>query len=137
MMLFFKHFFAVLLFCAFSANGFAQVYRYKAVSFSIMEKNAKNQWSNWKAFEPSTSVITLDGSKDRIVIGSQDIQLFKILNYGKKVSNKNTDTIVLNCLDNDNGNVSIVIVTHKNEDDRMQFYIIYDDVKYVYNVYKV
>lgn len=137
MMITFKHFFVALLFCAFSATGFSQVYRYKAVSFSIMEKNAKNQWSNWKAFEPFTSVITLDGKKDRIVIGTQDIQLFKIVNYGKKVSNKNTDTIVLNCLDNDNGNVSIVIVTHKNEDDRMQFYVIYDDVKYVYNVYKV
>lgn len=133
----FKHFFAGIFFCAFSINGFTQVYRYKAVSFSIMEKNAKNQWSNWKAFETSTTVITLDGSKDRIVIGSQEIQLFKIVNYGKKVSNINTDTIVLNCLDNDNGSVSIVIVTHKNEDYRMQFYIIYDDVKYVYNVYKV
>jgi len=115
----------------------AQIYRYKATSFSVMEKTSKNQWSEWKAFEPSTTIITLDGKKDRIVIGSKEIQLFKILNYGKKTSNKNTDTIVLNCIDNDNGDATIIIVTHKNEDDRMQFYIVYQDVKMVYNVYKV
>lgn len=136
-MFIFKHFFALLLFCAFSTNGFAQLYLYKAVSFSVMEKDTKNQWSDWKAFEPSTTLIILDRNKHQIEIGSQDIQLFKIMRYGKKVSNTNTDTSVLNCLDIDNTNISIVIITHKNEDNRMQFYIIYDDVKYVYNVYKV
>ena len=127
----------ILIFCFFCNKSVAQVYRYKAVSFSVMEKTSKDTWGEWTAFEPATTVISIDGKKDRVVVGSQEIQLFKIMNYGDKISNKNTDTIVLNCIDNDGGDVTILIITHKNEEDRMQFYINYQDVKMVYNVYKV
>ncbi len=115
----------------------AQVYRYKATSFSILEKDAKGKWLNWSEFEPSTVIITLDGKKDRVVVASQEIQLYNIMNYGDKEIINGVETIALNCIDNERGDATILFVTKPKEDNRMQIYINYNDVKIVYNVYKV
>ena len=120
----------------FGLTANAQLLRYKATSFSVMEKTAKDQWADWSAFEPSTVVIAFDSKKNRIVINSQEIQLFKILTFSDPIETKTTSTLILNCVDNDGGGCKIIIVTHKNEDERLQFYVNYDDVRMVYNVYK-
>lgn len=126
----------ITLLCFITLNLSAQILRYKATSFSVMEKIAKNKWGEWSDFEPSTVVIAVDSNKSRIIFNSQEIQLFKIMSFGEPIKSKNSETLVLNCLDNDRGSCSIIIITHKNEDDRVQFYINYDDLKMVYNVYK-
>jgi hypothetical protein len=113
----------------------AQTYRFKADSFSIIEKNANGKWGKWADFTNTPVVITLDGKKDRIVVNSKEIQIYNILAYGEKVVEKNQETIPMKCADNSGGLCTILIVTKKNEDNRKQFYINYDDVKIVYNVY--
>jgi hypothetical protein len=112
----------------------AQVYDFKATSYSVSEKNNKGKWSDWSNFVDSTVIITLDGKKDRVVVGSSEIQLYKILSYGEKIVTKNDETIPLKCVDNDGNPCSILIVTRKNQDNRKQFYINFDDVKFVYNL---
>lgn len=113
----------------------AQVYRFKADSFSIVEKNANGKWGKWTDFNNTPVVITLDGKKSRLVVNSQEIQLYTILSYGEKLVEKNQETIPMKCVDNAGGACTILIVTKKNEGNRKQFYINYDDVKIVYNVY--
>ena len=39
------------------------------------------------------------------------------------------------CEDNNGAPCMIMIITRKNEDNRMQFYINYQDLKMVYNIY--
>ena len=112
----------------------AQVYRFKADSFSIIEKNTNGKWGKWSDVNKIPVVITLDGTKDRIVINSQEIQIYNILAYGEKVVEKNKETIPMKCADNSGGLCTIFIVTRINEGNRKQFYINYDDVKIVYNV---
>ena len=120
----------------FSAQDIAaQIYRFKADSFSIIEKNANGKWGKWTDFNNTPVAITLDGKKDRIVVNSQEIQLYNILAYGEKIVEKNKETIPMKCADNNGGLCTILIVTKKNENNRKQFYINYDDVKIVYNVY--
>ncbi len=113
----------------------AQVYKFKASSYSTMEKDDKGKWGKWSPFKESTVVITLDGKKDRIVIASQEIQLFQIVTYGKKISNEFDDIVPFECTDLNGGDCSIQIVTRKNQDNRKQIYVNYNDVKFVYNVY--
>jgi hypothetical protein len=113
----------------------AQTYWFKADSFSLIEKNANGKWGNWTDFNQSPVVISLDGTKDRIVVNSQEIQIYTILAYGEKVVEKGKETIPMKCADNSGGLCTILIVTKKNEDNRKQIYINYDDVKIVYNVY--
>ena len=113
----------------------AQEYRFKADSFSVLEKNANGKWGKWTAFDKTPVIITLDGKKDRIVVNSKEIQLYSILAYGEKIVDKNQETIPMKCADNNGGLCTILIITKKNESNRKQFYINYDDVKIVYNVY--
>lgn len=117
-------------------GSFSQVYKFKASGFSIIEKNEAGKWGEWSEFENSALIITLDGKKDRVVVASQEIQLYKILSYGQKISTAFDDTIPLNCTDNAGGSCTILIVTRKNQNNRKQFYINYEDVKIVYNVYE-
>jgi hypothetical protein len=113
----------------------AQVYRFKTSSVSIMEKDAKGKWGEWSDFKKAELIITLDGSKDRIIVNTREMQLYKILSYGQKIETEFDETVPFDCEDNNGGPCSIMIVTRKNQDNRMQIYINYNDVKMVYNVY--
>ncbi|MBY0486803.1 MAG: hypothetical protein K2P85_06420 [Flavobacteriaceae bacterium] len=113
----------------------AQVYRFKTSSLSVMDKNDKGAWNKWSEFKKAEIVITLDGNKDRFIVNSKDLQLYKIQSYLEKVSTEDDDTVGFNCIDNDGAKCVILIVTRKKENNRMQFYINYTDLKMVYNIY--
>ncbi len=101
-----------------------------------MDKNDKGAWNKWSDFKKAEIIITLDGKKDRFIVNSRDLQLYTIDSYMEKVSTENDDTIGFNCTDNDGAKCVILIVTRKKEDNRMQFYINYTDLKMVYNIDK-
>lgn len=102
---------------------------------SVMDKNEKGAWNNWSDFKKADIIITLDGNKDRFIVNSKELQLYKIDAYLEKISNENDDTLGFNCTDNEGEKCVILIVTRKKEDNRMQFYINYTDLKMVYNIY--
>ena len=113
----------------------AQVYRFKTSSLSVMDKNDKGAWNKWSEFKKAEILITLDGNKDRFIVNSKELQLYKIESYLEKVSTENDDTVGFNCTDNDGAKCVILIVTRKKEKNRMQFDINYTDLKMVYNIY--
>lgn len=125
----------VCLFLSFSHGALAQVYRFKTSSVSVMEKDSKGNWGNWSDFKKAEMIISLDGKKDRIIVNSRELQLYKIVSYGETVENEFDKTVPFECVDNDGGACTVLIVTRKNQDNRMQFYINYNDVKMVYNIY--
>lgn len=130
------HTFFICIALAFGSSRVnAQVYTFKATSFSLMEKDDTGKWGKWSDFKESTVVITLDGNKDRLVIGSKEPQVYKIMNYGQKVSTEFEDTIPLNCMALDGGACTIFIITRVNQGNRKQIYVNFEDVKIVYNIY--
>lgn len=130
-----------LFICLFLSFGVqqssAQVYRFKTSSLSVMKKDDKGKWGKWSEFGKAELIITLDGTKNRIVVNSIELQLFNIITYGEKVSTEYDDTLTFECVDNDGGSCTIMIVTRKNQNNRMQFYINYNDVRMVYNIYNL
>ncbi|MFY7665559.1 hypothetical protein [Flavobacterium sp.] len=113
----------------------AQVYRFKATSFSITERLDNDSWSDWTPFEESTVVITLDGKKERITIASKEIQVFEIMEYAEKIETDEDIIIGFRCANLDGAQVEIDIITRKKQNNRKQIYVNYSDVRYVYNVY--
>lgn len=101
----------------------------------MIEKKDNGNWGEWSKFQNSTVIITLDGKNDKITVNSQEVQYYKILAYGEKVITNDDETIPLKCADLNGNLCTILIVTRKNQDNRKQFYINYQDVKIVYNVY--
>lgn len=125
----------VSFFVLFAFSSQAQVYRFKASSFSVLEKQQNGKWGKWSEATPSNIVITLDGNKDRIIIDSSEQQLFRIDAYREKISSDTDDIVSFDCRDNDGSLCTIQIVTRKNQDNRKQIYVNYHDVKFVYNIY--
>lgn len=125
----------ILFFALGSLPSQAQVYRFKASSFSVLEKQQNGKWGNWSEATQSNIVITLDGDKDRIIIDSSEQQLFRIEAYREKISNDTDDIVSFDCKDNDGSLCTIQIITRKNQGNRKQIYVNYHDVKFVYNIY--
>lgn len=128
---------AALLFfiCLGTQQSFAQKYKFKTSSYSVMEKNAKGDWGKWSDFKDTSLIITLDGDRDRIVVNSTQTQLYNIEVYGKTIENETDKTVTFNCIDNSGNRCIIEIITRKKQGNRIQFYINYPDLKIVYNIY--
>ena len=116
-------------------NSAAQTLKFKTSSVSITEKGETGKWSAWSEFVKADLVITIDGKKNRIVVNSPEIQVFTILAYGDKSENATDKVVPFECIDNNGSKCTIFVITKKKEDNRMQFYINYSEVKFVYNIY--
>jgi hypothetical protein len=125
----------LFFFLAVTQQTFAQKYRFKTSSYSVMEKNAKGGWGKWSDFKDTSLIITLDGDKNRIVVNSAQTQLYNIEVYGKTIENETDKTVTFNCIDNSGDRCVIEIITRKKQGNRIQFYINYPDLKIVYNIY--
>lgn len=126
----------VFLLGVFSQKSFSQPIRFKTSSVSVANKNEKTKkWSNWTDFKEAKLVISIDGKKNLIVVNSSEIQVFRILEYAEKIENDDSIIVPFECRDNFGSKCQILVITKKNEDNRMQFYINYQDVKFVYNIY--
>lgn len=112
----------------------AQTYKFLTTGFSVKEKDSKGSWSKWSDLQPTSIIVTLDTDKARIVIYSQEIQLFDILKYEETEENENDLTYNFTCTDNDGMPFTISIITRKKQDNRKQLYITQKDVIVVYNI---
>lgn len=130
-----KAFYLFVFIAFFGLSSQAQTLTFKTSSVSVTEKNAKGSWNKWSDFVDAKLIITIDGKKNRIVINSPDIQVFTINAYFDKVENDNQKIVQFECTDNNGSKCRILVLTNKKENNRMQFYINYSEVKFVYNIY--
>jgi hypothetical protein len=130
-----KSFYFFLLIAFLSVGSQAQTLTFKTSSVSVTEKNEKGKWNNWSEFVDADLIITIDGKKNRIVVNSPDIQVYTIKAYGEKIENEDQKIVPFECVDNNGSKCNIIVITHKKENNRMQFYINYSEVKFVYNIY--
>jgi hypothetical protein len=127
--------FGLLLLIVFSIQKLkAQVYRFEATGFSVLEKTPKGTWGQWSELEPLNIMITLDTDKNRIVVYSKEVQLYQIQNYEKKQENDEDLIYPFSCSDIDGQPFKISIITRKTQDNRKQLYINQKNVIVVYNI---
>ena len=132
-----KHFqlLFLLITLGFSSSSFGQTIKMKTSSVSYIEKNSKNEWGKWSDFVKAELLVTIDGKKDRIVVNSPETQVFSIKSYGDKIETETSKTVPFDCIDNNGSKCKILVITRKDEANRMQMYINYSEVKFVYNIY--
>lgn len=125
----------ILLFLFFGMQQFqAQTYKFQTTGFTVLEKNNKGSWSKWSDFQKTSVLITLDTQKNRILIYSQEIQLFEILNYEKKQEDDTNETYAFTCRDDDGEPFIISVITRKKQGNRKQMYINHKNAIVVYNI---
>ena len=112
----------------------AQVYRFKTTGFSVLEKTEKGKWGEWSKLQPTELIITLDTNKNRIIVYSQEIQLYKIATYRPEEENDNDLIYTFDCADEEGNPFTISIITRKTQGNRKQMYINQKDVILMYNI---
>lgn len=115
----------------------AQTYKFKTSGFSVLEKNEKGKWGKWSDLNLANILVTLDTDKSRIVIYSQIIQLFEIVEY-QPIEENDTDSVYsFTCKDNEGVDCTVSIITRKKQGNRKQLYINYGNRIILYNIFNM
>ena len=118
-------------------HSYGQVYKFKTSGFSVLEKNEKGKWGKWSDLNLVNIVVSLETNKNRIVVYSNIIQLFEIIDY-QTIEENDTDIVYsFSCKDNEGVNCTLSIITRKKQDNRKQLYINYDNRIIVYNIFNM
>lgn len=115
---------------------FAQVYKYHAYSFSIRYDNG-NYWTDWSEPRETEILISINLSENVIKIYSEEQQTYDIIEYHDEESDENGNKhIRMYCEDADGQNCNVDLVKRGNGDERLQMYVRYSDMQWVYDIEK-
>lgn len=130
--------YSILLFMILGVHSsYSQSYKFKTSGFSVLEKNEKEKWGKWSDLNLVNVLVTLDTNKSRIVVYSQIIQLFEIIEYQPTEENDTDIVYSFTCKDNEGVNCTVSIITRKKQENRKQLYINYDNRIIVYNIFNM
>jgi hypothetical protein len=115
-------------------QSYGQVYRFKTSGLSVMQKDQKGKWGKWSDLDLVNILVALDTDKSRIVVYSEVIQLFEIIDYIPLEENETDSIYSFTCKDNNGDDCTLSIITRKKQDNRKQLYINYDNRIIVYNI---
>ena len=128
----------ILLLMAFLVLGMqqmhTQVYKFKTTGFSVLEKSPKGTWGKWSDLQKAAIVITIDTKKNRIIVYSQEIQLYEIMNYEAKEESDTDEIYPFTCRDIDGMPFTITLIIRKKQDNRKQLYIKQKNFIIAYNI---
>ena len=125
----------ILVLLALGVNqSYGQTYKFKTSGLSVMEKDQKGNWGKWSDLNLVNILVKLDTDKSRIVVYSEIIQLFEIIDYIPLEENETDSIYTFTCKDNNGEDCTLSIITRKQQDNRKQLYINYDNRIIVYNM---
>lgn len=128
----------ILIVLAFFTMGlhqsFGQTYRFKTSGLSVMQKDQKGKWGKWSDLDLVNILVALDTDKSRIIVYSEVIQLFEIIDYIPLEENETDSIYSFTCKDNNGDDCTLSIITRKKQDNRKQLYINYENRIIVYNI---
>ena len=126
----------ILVFLTLGLNqSYGQTYKFKTSGLSVMEKDQKGNWGKWSDLNLVNILVKLDTDKSRIVVYSEIIQLFEIIDYIPLEENENDSIYTFTCKDNNGIDCTLSIITRKKQDNRKQLYINYEDRIILYNIF--
>lgn len=115
-------------------QSFGQTYRFKTSGLSVMQKDQKGKWGKWSDLDLVNILVALDTDKSRIIVYSEVIQLFEIIDYIPLEENDTDSIYSFTCKDNNGDDCTLSIITRKKQGNRKQLYINYDNRIIVYNI---
>lgn len=126
----------VLAFLGLGLNqSYSQTYKFKTSGFSVLQKDQKGKWGKWSDLDLVNLLVKLDTDKNRIIVYSQVIQLFEIIDYIPLEESESDSIYSFTCKDNNGEDCTLSIITRKKQGNRKQLYINYDNRIIVYNIF--
>lgn len=128
----------VFLFLIASASVFAQQFKFKTTSLTVLERGGRmNEWGKWSEPEPTQLFISLDFDKDKIVVYSRDIQHYRIIEALPKQVTKDDEINSYLCKNQFGEKAKLSFIVRKNEKNRTQLYIYFTDIIFCYDIEEV
>jgi hypothetical protein len=121
--------------CLHHSHG--QTYKFSTSGLSVLEKEQNGKWGKWSDLSLVNIIVTLDTNKNRIVVYSQAIQVFEIVNYQPVEENDSDLVYTFTCIDNNGEECTLSIIKRKLQDNRKQLYINYGDRIILYNLFNL
>ncbi|WP_310560806.1 hypothetical protein [Flavobacterium sp.] len=129
---------AIFAFFTLAMNqSYGQIYKFKTSGLSVMQKDQKGKWGKWSDLKLVNIFVKLDTDKSRIVVYSEIIQLFEIVDYIPLEENETDSVYSFTCKDNNGEDCTLSIITRKKQDNRKQLYINYEDRMILYNIFNL
>ena len=116
-------------------QSYSQTYSFKTSGLSLMQKDENGKWGKWSDLNLVNILVKLDTDKSRIVVYSEIIQLFEIIDYIPLEENETDRVYSFTCKDNNGENCTLSIITRKKQDNRKQLYINYSDRIILYKIF--
>jgi predicted nucleotidyltransferase len=129
----------IIILLAFFSLGFhqsySQTYKFSTSSLSVLQKDQKGNWGKWSDLDLVNILVKLDTDKSRIIVYSEAIQVFEIVDYIPLEESETDRVYSFTCKDNNGENCTLSIITRKKQDNRKQLYINYEDRIILYNIF--
>lgn len=114
----------------------AQITKFMTTTYSVSEKTPSGKFGKWSKPEKVAIVVSLDEKKNRIIVYSQELQVYNIVKYEDIVENSDDLIYSFSCSDMDGMPFTISIITRKKQGNRKQLYINQKNVILLYNIEK-
>lgn len=123
----------LILFFLFGATTYAQQFRFKTTSVSVLQQGGKGKSAKWSKPTPTEIIISLDYDKDKIVIYSSEIQHYKILEYLPKEVTKVDEINSFICRNHEGIVVKIAIILRLDV-KKAQLYVYHKNFTFAYDI---
>lgn len=116
-------------------QSYGQTYKFSTSGLSVLEKDQRGNWGKWSDLKLVNILVKLDTDKSRIIVYSEAIQVFEIIDYIPLQESETDSVYSFTCKDNNGEDCTLSIITRKKQDNRKQLYINYDDRIILYNIF--
>lgn len=116
-------------------QAYSQTYKFSTSGLSVMQKDQKGKWGKWSDLSLVNILVKLDTDKNRIIVYSEAIQVFEIIDYIPLEESETDSVYSFTCRDNNGEDCTLSIITRKKQDNRKQLYINYEDRIILYNIF--
>lgn len=114
--------------------AFTQVTKLKANAFAIRSLSEYNGWSDWSDWSDCNILCVFDIANDRITIYSSENQVYDIIVSHDGYYDSDGDYLwILEAIDKNGSKCKLKLIT-RNVSQRVEMYINYSDMQWVYNV---
>ena len=125
----------VFLLISFCTVCSAQVQKFKALSVVTRYEN-KGSWTKWSAPTETDILLSINVDDNKIKIYSEKTQIYDIVKYYETEYDEDGDeTIKMFCEDKNGNNCYVDLVKLNSQNGRLQLYIRYSDMNWMYNLY--
>lgn len=120
--------------CGFTTSNAQDQYKFLATEFSVKERISGDKWTEWSKFQPANITVVLDAKKERVIVYSQEVQIYAILKFEEVIDNENDLIYPFTCTDDDGRRFTVSFITRKKQGNRKQLYLNQKDFIIVYNL---